>query len=97
MSRVGIYSVDSTELSKPPSERHHEQKGLYDLRSGEWSDSTDDRLHYLLPERESQPYTREEIQDAIESATLHVYTESEVPGYVSRTSSSLTTYQAASD
>jgi hypothetical protein len=97
MPRIGIYSVDSTELGKPPARRQYEQKGLYDLEENQWSDSTDTRIHHVLPDGGEQPYSIEEIQDAIESATLHVYLENEVPGRVSRSSDTSTCFQSASD
>lgn len=97
MPRIGIYSVDSTELSKPPARRQYKQKGLYDIEENQWSDSTDVRIGHVLPDEGEQPYSIEEIQDAIESATLHVYLEDEVPGRVSEPSDTSESFQSASD
>lgn len=97
MPRIGIYSVDSTELGKPPASRRYEQKGLYDLEKNEWSDSTDTRIHHVLPDEGEQPYSIAEIQDTIESATLHVYLEDKVPGQISRPSDTSACFQSASD
>lgn len=97
MPRIGVYSVDSTELGKPPARRQYEQKGLYDSKENQWSDSTDTRISRVLPDSGEQPYSIEEIQDAIESSTLHVYLEDEVPGRVSQPSDTAGSFQSASD
>lgn len=97
MSRIGIYSVDPTELSKPPSKREYEERGVYDAADHVWADSTDSRIPCVLPDEEGQEYTLEEIQDALESTTLHVYLESEVPGDVIRSSAGTHSLRSASD
>lgn len=85
MPRIGIYSVDSTELSKPPSERTYEQKGLYHAEERSWSASTDSRIEHLLPATKKE-YSVEEIQEAVETSTTHVYLQNEVPGTVTKPS-----------
>jgi len=97
MPRIGIYSVDSTELGKSPDRRLYEEKGLYDIERNQWSDSTDIRIHHVLPDGREQPYSIEEIQDTIESATLQVYLEDEVPGRVSQPSDTSACFRSASD
>jgi len=97
MPRIGIYSVDSTELGKPPAKRQYEQTGLYDREKNQWSSSTDTRIQYVLPDKGEQSYSIEEIQDAIESATLQVYFENEVPGRISHPSDTSACFQSASD
>jgi hypothetical protein len=86
MPRIGIYSVDSAELTKPPSDREYVQRGVYDPANRSWSESTDSRVECLLPETESE-YSVEEIQDTVETTTTHVYLEEEVPGIVKQPSS----------
>ena len=80
MSLVGIYSVRSTELDQPPADREYEQKGLYDLDEQTWADITDSRIRYFLNNEED--YSFEDIQEAIETSTTHVYYDGEVPGTV---------------
>lgn len=80
MARIGVYSVESTELEKPPAEREYEQKGVYLSEQRKWADSTDDRIQYLLPSDEDGSYSIEDIQAQIETTTLHVYFEDDVPG-----------------
>jgi len=96
MSRVGVYVVDSAELDKPPGERTHEQIGAYDRSAAQWTDSTDSRLPIALPEEED-PYTATEIQKEIESTTVHVYREHEVPGTVDGLDSAVRGHGPASD
>lgn len=97
MSRIGVYSVDPAELSKPPSKRQYEERGMYDVTNHMWTDSTDSRIPCILPDEENQEYDIEDIQDAIESATLHVYLASEVPGKVIPSSASRYQSRSASD
>lgn len=96
MPQIGIYSVDSTELSKPPSERKHEQKGLYHVEERTWSPLTDSRIEHILPATEKE-YSVEEIQEAVETSTTHVYLKEEVPGTVTKPTSSGTCFGLASD
>jgi hypothetical protein len=97
MSQIGIYAVDSTELNKPPSDREYELRGLYDEQRRTWSDSTDSRLHCLFPDDKGEEYSLEEIHEKIETATLQVYPEDEVPGTVTEPSVSPKSFQSASD
>ena len=80
MSLIGIYSVRSTELDQPPAERVYEQKGLYNLDDQTWAEITDSRIKYLLTKEDD--YSFEDIQEAIETQTTHVYYDGEVPGTV---------------
>lgn len=97
MSRIGIYSVGPTELSKPPSMRQYEERGVYDIADHVWTDSTDSRITCVLPAEAGQEYTLQEIQEALESTTLHVYLENEVPGEVIRSSAGTHSLYSASD
>lgn len=97
MSLIGIYSVRSTELGKPPSERKYEQKGLYDPDNQTWTDTTDSRIQYMLPDGEGKSYSIEEIQEAVESSTTHVYRKDEVPGQVTAPAASPVSFRSASD
>lgn len=82
MPRVGVYVVEPSELNQPPAERTHEERGIYDESKAKWTETTDSRITIALP-NEHAPYTIEEIQEGLESATVHVYREEEVPGSVS--------------
>lgn len=97
MSQIGIYAVDSTELDKPPSDREYKLRGLYDEQRRAWSDLTDRRLHCLFPDDEGEDYSLEEIQEKIETATLQVYAEDEVPGTVTEPSISAKPFRSVSD
>lgn len=97
MSSIGIYSVRSTELDKPPSEREYKQKGLYDVNERTWTDNTDSRIQCLLPDEEGEQYTFEKIQEVIETSTTHVYPECEVPGTVTQPAASVQGFRSASD
>jgi hypothetical protein len=88
MPRIGVYSVDSTELTKPPEEREYEQKGLYDSGMKAWVNDTDSRVKCLLPDEDGEEYSFNTIQKTVESATTHVYLEGEVPGTVSQPATS---------
>lgn len=87
MTQIGVYVVDSTELEKPPAERRYKRRGLYNEVQGRWTEDTDSRLQIVLPEDCETPYSIGEIQDAVESATVHVYREDEVPGFVATSQS----------
>ena len=84
MDRIGVYAVAPSELGKPPAARQYEEKGVYDPSTATWDDTTDGRLVLSLPDDDDTPYSVEEIQDAIETATIHVYYEEDVPGDVKR-------------
>ena len=97
MTQVGLYAVDSTALGKPPAERQYELKGLYDLEEHQWSASTDPRIFHVLPDDQGHTYTIEDIQEAVESPTLHVYFEDDVPGRVSRPTDTESNWQTSTE
>lgn len=97
MSRIGVYVVDPSELDKPPVERLYERRGMYDVANAKWTDSTDRRLPIALPSDQRVAYSISEIQDAVETATVHVYREDEVPGQVLSSGSTIPGHSIASD
>lgn len=82
MNRIGVYSVSKSELEKPPRERLYQRIGLYDRSKPGWIGSSDGRLPLTLPDDRDHRYTIEDLQEAFETTTVHVYFENEVPGEV---------------
>jgi hypothetical protein len=78
MTSIGVYTLDTSELRKPPKERTYECIGCYNTSTGEWTDSTDPRLQCVLPDSRDN-YTLDELRATLESPTIRVFREDQAP------------------